>query len=63
MSLYSMKEDIREAENALRDADNIVKEIAPLLVGRLRHANGAQLAALKKELRDFDLRTWKWKDK
>lgn len=52
----------RAANNA---ADDHAESMASLLVGRLRHVTsyrGARaLSKLKRELRDFDIRTNTWK--
>jgi len=63
MDLWTMKREINEAKEQLRNADKLVKELAPILEGRLIHVSGVTLARLKKELRDFNAHTFQWKDK
>lgn len=45
-------------ENARR---RFAAQMAGLLRGNLRYASGSDLAALKKELRDFNCQTHSWK--
>ena len=60
MDIWAMKREINEAKEVLRGADIVAGDIATLLPGRLRHVPGSVLAALKKELRDFNAQTWQW---
>lgn len=60
--IWSMKRTINEAHSTLRNADRIASEVAPLLRGRLRHCNHLDIAALKKELRDYNIHTYTWKE-
>lgn len=62
MNIWQMRREINEAKEVLNNADNVAKDIAPLLVGRLRSCSGFTLEKLKKELRDFNAHTHKWKD-
>lgn len=59
---------VAEAESQLKAADAAALSMAQLLAGRLRHVQGpnyyggtSALCKLKKELRDFDMTTGKWK--
>jgi hypothetical protein len=53
----------RQARDQLAAADNVAKNMARLLVGRLRHVHDERaLAALKRELQDFNIQTGKWKE-
>lgn len=52
---------VRQAESQLRAADNIASDCARLLKGRMRKVPGFLLEDLKRELRDFDMRTNTWK--
>lgn len=62
-NLDQMNSAIREAEGVLRDADEVALKLALLLRGRLRKVgSGYLLGQLKRELRDFNIRTGKWKD-
>lgn len=59
-------DDVRVAvDNAraqIRAVDSIATAMVRLLVGRLRCCtDGWALAALKRELRDFDMTTKRWK--
>ena len=63
MYLSEMKDSINEANQVLDNADKIARKMASLLVGRLKHCHGSDLAKLKKELKDFDSRDWKWIEK
>lgn len=60
----------RNAESAIRFADEAAKGAAMLAAGRLRQgipnpdywsADRDALTKLKRELRDFDMRTGRWK--
>lgn len=65
MTIHDMMTAVREAREAQRNADRMADEMAGMIVGRLRVAEvtGSTLAALKRELRDFNLQTWRWKKK
>lgn len=62
MNAYeSARELVREAER-IRSAQRETAELmARLLRGNLRHVSQSVLADLKKELRDFNIHTGKWK--
>ena len=63
MSMYlsDMQQEIRDAEETLRNADKAANSLARSLVGRLRHCDSWVLADLKKELRGFNAHTAAWK--
>ena len=63
MDLWDMRREINKAKETLRNADEIAKNIAYVMRGRLRQVDGSTLAALKKELKDFNAHTWTWKEK
>lgn len=51
------------AKVQLKAADVVASDMAYLLRGRLRKVSSAcDLAALKRELQDFDMRTKRWKE-
>lgn len=52
------------AQRTIRNADTCTCKLAELMAGRLRSAavDGSTLAVLKRELRDFNIHTGKWKD-
>ena len=61
-------DNMREALATARDVQNAADEnataMARMLVGRLQRINSAEvLRKLKKELRDFDMTTGKWRSK
>jgi hypothetical protein len=62
-----MREAIKEAEITMRAADSMALDLAKILVGRLRkidtswYAGGRILGDLKRELRDFNIQTRRWK--
>lgn len=63
MNITEMEQAVDSAKAELRRADTVATSLAYLLVGRLRHVKGAcPLAALKKELRNFNIHTGMWKD-
>lgn len=49
-----------DARSTLRAADSAANDMAGLLVGRLGHVDSRHLVALKRELRDFDMRRRCW---
>lgn len=53
-----------EAEKDIRLADMAVQQVAMLIVNRLRSSgvSGHELAALKRELKGFNMQNWAWKD-
>jgi hypothetical protein len=56
-----MRQAVRQAESTLTAADSVATDLAWLLRGRLRRVNRADhLRALKRELRDFNMRTGRW---
>ena len=59
-----MREAYREAEVQIRAADAVAVDMAAMLRGRLRAFRGTLaeevLAALKRELRDFNANTKRW---
>lgn len=70
-----MRDAVKEAETTIRAADQMAVDIAFMLVGRLRAVNNDKyhprhgdysrtqvLKALKRELKDFDASTGKWRD-
>jgi len=62
MKFQEMNEAILDAETTMRMADVTAKKIGRLLVGRLRECPYHVLEALKKELKDYNMKTYTWKD-
>lgn len=60
MTFDEMVVAIDEAKLIQARADSLIWKMAPLLVGRLRSAGGNTLAALKRELRDYNIHTGRW---
>lgn len=60
MSLWDMQQDIRKANETLRNADCVAGELATMLPGRLKHVSIDTLTKLKKELRGFNMHTGEW---
>lgn len=56
-----MRAAYREAETQIRAADIIINEMARILRGRLRNVSYGYLTTLKRELRDYNIHTRKWK--
>jgi len=68
MYTHEMIDGLNQAETTLRAADNCAKDVAKLLVGRLRKATPNNycnehdvLRALKRELSQYNSKTGKWK--
>ena len=62
MNLFSMRREISQAGNVLRNADNVANDIAQLLPGRLKHVSADTLKQLKTELKNFNAHTGKWRE-
>ncbi|MGE0769878.1 MAG: hypothetical protein AB7L90_25850 [Hyphomicrobiaceae bacterium] len=59
-----MRRALADADNTIRAANRMSTECAKVHSGRLRHVKDADvLRDLKRELRDFDMTTGKWKQK
>lgn len=57
-----MRASIQQAQSTLRAVDAYANSMADVIVGRLRKVDDADtLRALKRELRDFDMVTGRWK--
>lgn len=50
-----------DAKATVQRADLIAGQLAEILTGRLRRVPGGTLAELKRELADFNLKTYRWK--
>jgi len=55
-------EGLQDAQQTQRAADANANRMAEMLVGRLRHVRGIHLEKLKRELRDFNIQTHRWKE-
>jgi hypothetical protein len=54
---------VEQAQFQLEAADSVATNMAKLLVGRLRRVNRHNaLAALKRDLQDYNIQTGKWKE-
>ena len=61
-----MRAAVQDANSTLRAADSVSLDMAIMLVGRLRRASRTwrgeeALVSLKRELRDFNMKTRSWK--
>lgn len=57
-----MRTALDEAQARFRAADDAADRIARMLIGRLSKVNSVSaLSSLKRELRDFNIHTGKWK--
>ena len=54
---------VKAAKADVERGDSAIRELAELMCGRLRVAGISEdvLAGLKRELKDFNMQTWKWK--
>lgn len=57
-----MRAAMSEARQTMRAADNQANAMADMLDGRLRKVNPRYLAKLKKQLKDFNAHTGRWKN-
>ena len=63
MNTFDMiNEELKKTQELERTINAQVRSMAPLLIGRLRNARVDHLEKLKRELRDFNIHTGKWKD-
>ena len=64
MYITEVIEAVQKARRDISNADSLVAEMAVLCVGRLRRsaASPNTLEQLKRELRDYNIHTGKWKD-
>ena len=51
----------KDAKDTIRMADAVASQIGTVLVGRLKQCDCGVLCALKRELRDFNIGTRKWR--
>ncbi|KWT89295.1 MULTISPECIES: hypothetical protein [unclassified Variovorax] len=63
MNWNDFRQAVDEAKTTIDQGDNAARQLAKLMRGRLRIAavDPGILADLKRELRDFDITTGKWK--
>ena len=61
MNIDEMNQAIRDAQNKLEIAEIASTKMAGILRGRLRNVSPYILKSLKRELRDFNIATGKWK--
>ncbi len=61
IGLWDIRRALNGARQTLAAADTAASESAGLAVGRMRHVDTDVCAALKRELRDFNLTTMRWK--
>ena len=64
MNWLEMNAAVEDAKETLRLADLFTRQIGTMLKGRLRSGavDPGVLASFKRELRDFDIRSYEWKD-
>ena len=64
MNWIEMNTAVNEAKAALDKADLFTNQMASMIKGKLRSGkvSPATLTAFKKELRDFNMQTYRWKD-
>lgn len=61
MDIDELRKAINEAEATFRAADAAAVQIARLLKGRMRQVSPWLVKEIKRELRDFNMHTEKWK--
>ena len=62
MTIFDAARAVSDAEGTLRAADAQAERMAGLLIGRLRKISAWRLKQLKRELREFNIQTGKWKE-
>jgi hypothetical protein len=64
MNTAEMRQALTNARQTMNAADNVAAELAGMLPGRLRKiSDTSTLIALKRELKDFNIQTGRWRDK
>ncbi|WP_109438389.1 hypothetical protein [Aquimarina sp. AU119] len=65
MRFSEFKDAVEDAERTIKQADEMVEKIIPMIPNRLRNINSwpgiEALRAIKKELKNFNSVTGKWK--
>lgn len=61
MNFTEAQQAINDAKNTLNKADEMVRQLGPLMIGRLKQMSPCTLAKLKKELEGFNAKTKEWK--
>ena len=62
LTLYDVEQAVREAKAVLERVKSSANIMAGLLSGNLRSVSAYRLKQLKKELKDFNMHTEKWKN-
>ena len=62
MNWDDFRDAFSSARHTMNQADSVANSMANMLVGRLNKCSGNTLEKLKRELRDFNIQTHKWKD-
>lgn len=62
MNYWDIRRGIAEAKTTLKNADDLATETARIIEGRLRKVSPLVLARLKSELRNFNAKTFEWKN-
>lgn len=59
----ALRAGVQDAKQTIQRTDNFVGEMAEIIAGRLRkgRVSASVLGQLKRELRDFNIHTGKWK--
>jgi hypothetical protein len=58
-----MRSAVSRAKEVFRAVEQCSRDMARLLRGNLRQCNDWDLKALKRELKDFNIHTGRWKEK
>ncbi len=58
----ALRQAVAEARQMNSAVDRQADSLAELLDGRLRHVSGYRLEKLKRQLRDFNIHTGRWKE-
>lgn len=61
MDLYEIRREINNAEQTLKNADEVANDLAYILDGRLKQVNAYRLKRLKHQLKQFNANTGRWK--
>lgn len=63
MNHSEMRQALSEMKSTQNAADECANTAAQMVAGRLRHCQGWVVEQLKRELRDFNIQTRRWRKK
>lgn len=64
MHIWDMRRELNEAKRQIRDAEEVASELIDFVADHadLRKASPSSLDRLKKQLKDYNIHTGRWKE-